>query len=148
MLGIMQLVIIRGLGWDHWSVRIRGWRTRLLEVRRPRNKNPSMLGVSSNIKSLSPGMMAGAEANLVQKCSMNERVPEGVIHNSLRLGSRCWSTSKWAKGLNDLPSYTKHSTKGRWCLVLNVWWRNDLENVMLCLTQAQKMWMYSIGSQT
>lgn len=65
-----------------------------MAVRRSRNKNPSILGVSSNSKSLSPGMMAGVEVNLVQKWSTNERVPEGVVHNSVRLGSRCRSTSK------------------------------------------------------
>lgn len=66
-----------------------GCRTRLLEVRRPRNKNPSILGVSSNIKSLSPGMMAEVVVSLVQKWSTDERVPEAVVHNSLKPGSRC-----------------------------------------------------------
>lgn len=38
-----------------------GWVARSQEVRRSRNKNANVLGVSSNMKSISPGMMAGVE---------------------------------------------------------------------------------------
>lgn len=80
-LGIIQLVVIRGLGGATEVGGLGGWRTRLLEERKSRNKNASVLGVPCNVKSLSPGMVAGVEVSLVQKWSVNERECLGEVYN-------------------------------------------------------------------
>lgn len=40
-----------------------------------------LLGVPCNVKSLSPGMVAGVEVSLVQKWSVNERECLGEVYN-------------------------------------------------------------------
>lgn len=65
-----------------------GWVARSQEVRRSRNKNTNVLGVSSNMKSISPGMMAGVEVEAGAEVEGVRQSPCGAVHKCRRPGSR------------------------------------------------------------